>query len=112
MPRKKQNLKRKRLRGLKKLILAPLILRNPQITEKATRLQESNCYVFKVYQRANKPEIKKAIEEKYNVKVVSLRTINAPRKRKRLGRSIGWQKGYKKAVIGLEKGQSIEIMPR
>lgn len=92
--------------------VAPRVLREPQITEKATELQKKNQYVFKVFSGASKPEIKKAIEEVYGVDVLAVRTIKVPRKRKRLGRSAGWKRGYKKAIVTVKKGQSIEVMPR
>lgn len=92
--------------------VAPNILITPQITEKATLLQEQNDYIFKVQKIATKPEIKKAVEEMYGVNVIGVRTINVPRKSKRLGRSQGWKQGYKKAIVRLGKDQSIEVIPR
>ena len=92
--------------------IAPNILINPQITEKATLLQEQNDYIFKVHKLSTKPEIKKAVEEMYGVNVLGVRTINVPRKSKRLGRSQGWKQGYKKAIVRLSKDQSIEVIPR
>lgn len=92
--------------------IAPLVLYSPQITEKATELQKGNQYVFKVYDSANKPEIKKAVEEVYGVDVLAVRTVSVPRKRTRLGRTTGWKKGYKKALVTIKKDQVIELMPR
>lgn len=92
--------------------VAQAILISPQITEKATLLQEQNDYIFKVQKSATKPEIKKAIEEIHGVNVLGVRVINVPRKSKRLGRSQGWKQGYKKAIVRLSKDQSIEVMPR
>jgi len=92
--------------------VAPLVLRSPQITEKAVALEKQNQYVFKVADKAVKSEVKKAIEEVYNVDVLKIRMIYAPAKKKRLGRTMGWQKGYKKAIVTIKKGQSIEILPR
>jgi large subunit ribosomal protein L23 len=86
------------------------ILREPYITEKATDLSQENKYIFKVYSTANKIEIKKAIESLYNVNVVSVRTINIPRKKKRIGRRIGFKPGLRKAIIEVKKGQKIEIL--
>jgi len=88
------------------------ILRAPHITEKATDLVKKNQYVFKVWPRANKVEIKKAIENLYGVEVVSVKIIKVPRKRRRLGRISGWRKGYKKAIVKIKKGQKIEVLPR
>ena len=91
---------------------ASFVLRSPQITEKAVNLQDNNQYVFKVTAKANKSEVKKAVEGVYNVDVLKVRMINVPAKKKRLGRSLGWQAGYKKAIVSVKKGQVIEILPR
>ena len=88
------------------------ILKTPHITEKATDLMENNQYIFKVYENSNKQEVKKAVESVYGVDVVSVKIINIPRKRKRLGKSPGWKKGGKKAIVRIKKGQEIEIVPR
>ncbi len=88
------------------------ILKAPHITEKATDLTKSNQYVFKVFPKANKVEIRKAIEEIYGVDVLSVNIINVPSKRRRLGRISGWKKGYKKAIIKIKPGQKIEVLPR
>lgn len=88
------------------------VLESPHITEKATGLAGQDKYVFKVFPKTNKIEIKKAIEGLYNVDVVGVRIINVPRERRRLGRQRGWKKGYKKAIVTIKKGQKIEIMPR
>ena len=92
--------------------MAPGILDRPQITEKATFLMEKNQYIFQVFKDATKPEVEKAVEEVYGVNVEKVRIINVDRKKKRLGRTTGWTKGYKKAIVTLEKGQKIEIIPR
>lgn len=88
------------------------ILKTPHVTEKATDLVKKNQYVFKVYSRANKNEVKKAIESVYGVDVISVRVINVPAKRRRLGRQRGWRKGYKKAIVKIKAGQKIEVLPR
>ena len=59
----------------------------------------------------NKPEVAKAIESMYGVKVSSVNILNKRGKIKRLGRNTGKIPGYKKAVITLEKGNKIEVMP-
>ncbi len=92
--------------------LAYKVIEAPHITEKATVLAESNKYVFKVFPRTNKVEIKKAIEDLYGVEVIGVNIIKVPRKRKRIGRTRGFKKGYKKAVIEIKKGQKIEITAR
>lgn len=92
------------------------IIQEPCITEKASFLTEQNKYVFRVYPDANKSEIKKAVESIYDVKVEKVRIIRTSPKKRRLGRREGWRgglkKGYKKAVVGLKKGDKIELMPR
>jgi len=88
------------------------ILISPHVTEKATDLESQNQYVFKVFPRANKIEIRKAIEEVYGVKVVSVNIINVPRKPRKLGKTIGWKKGFKKAIVKIKEGQKIETLVR
>ena len=102
----KEQKKRKRMDG------AYRILKTPHITEKATDLMENNQYIFKVYEDSNKQEVKKAVESVYGVDVISVNMINIPRKRKRLGKSTGWKKGGKKAIVRIKKGQEIEIIAR
>jgi large subunit ribosomal protein L23 len=88
------------------------ILKIPQVTEKATDLTKENQYVFRVFPKANKTEIKKAINDLYGVDVSEIRIIRVPAKRRRLGRISGWRKGYKKAIVKLAEGQKIEVLPR
>jgi large subunit ribosomal protein L23 len=88
------------------------ILRSPHITEKATDFIEKNQYVFKVFPKANKIEIKKAIEGLYGVEVTGIKIINIPSKKRRLGRIEGLRKGYKKAIVKVKEGQKIEVLPR
>lgn len=108
VPKEKEKKKKTRKDSSK----AMNVLLAPQITEKAAWLEEKNFYVFKVKNEAVKNEIKKAVEEMYNVKVVRVNIIKVPKKAKRLQKSKGFKKGYKKAVVKLEQGQSIEILPR
>ena len=86
------------------------ILKQPYITEKATDLTKENKYMFKVHTTANKTEIKKAIESLYNVNVLSVRTINIPRKQKRFGKTMGFKAGLRKAIVEVKPGQKIEII--
>mgnify|MGYP001559352082 CR=1 FL=1 len=92
--------------------LAAKVLKEPQVTEKATDLTGRNQYVFKVWPRSNKTEVKKAVEELYGVNVLNVNIINIPAKQKRLGRIKGWRGGYKKAVVKIKEGQKIEVLPR
>ena len=71
--------------------------------------QEENKYVFKVDSKANKNQIKEAIETIFKVKVVEISTLNAKTKKKRVGRYTGRTNRYKKAVVKLADGQSIEL---
>ncbi len=88
------------------------IIKAPHITEKATALSEKNQYVFKVYPNAHKKEIKEAIENLYDVDVISIKIINVPRKERRLGKISGFRKGYKKTIVKIKEGQKIEVMPK
>lgn len=88
------------------------ILKKPHITEKATDLAQENQYVFEVYPGANKIEIKKAIEKLYKVNVLDVRIIKVPPKKRRMRRTPGWKKGYKKAIVKIKEGQKIEVLPR
>ncbi|MGI6781734.1 MAG: 50S ribosomal protein L23 [Acholeplasmataceae bacterium] len=85
------------------------IIKEPIITEKSMQLVESNnSYTFVVDKKANKVEIKKAIESIFDVTVVSVRTINVVPKKKRMGQYEGYTSGYKKAIVKLVDGDSIE----
>jgi large subunit ribosomal protein L23 len=84
------------------------VLKSSHITEKAAFLTQENRYVFKVFSKANKIEIKKAVEKLYKVKVLSVNIIKVPRKRRRLGKTFGWKKGFKKAIVQIKEGQKIE----
>ena len=85
------------------------IVKAPVITEKAAALGQQNVYVFKVDSRANKTEIKQAIEKLFNVKVEEIRTINVKPKKKRVGRYAGLTNRTKKAIVTLAEGQQIEL---
>jgi len=88
------------------------ILKTPHVTEKATSLAEKNQYIFKVNPQANKIEVKKAVQGIFGVDVVSVKIINVPEKKRRLGRIEGFRKGYKKAIVRIKEGQKIEVLPR
>ena len=88
------------------------LLKEIHITEKVTDLGKNNQYVFKVYPRGNKTEIKKAIEDLYGVNVLKVRTIKISPKKRKMGKIEGFRKGYKKAIIEIKKGQKIEVLPR
>ncbi|MGC9031326.1 MAG: 50S ribosomal protein L23 [Minisyncoccia bacterium] len=81
----------------------------PHLTEKAIKNGDQNQYVFEVDKRANKIEIKKMVERKYNVKVKRMKIVNLPPKIKRLQRKESKVGGIKKAIITLQKGYKIEF---
>ncbi len=84
------------------------VLKNFYISEKASLLNGFNQYVFKVFRSANKSQIRKQVEKLFNVRVVSVKVLNMPRKRRDLGRHPGFKSEFKKAIVVLEKGQTIE----
>ena len=90
--------------------LADLILK-PIVTEKATRQMEENKYVFDVLPKATKPQIKAAIESLFDVSVTSVNTLKLPRKKRRVGRYIGYKAQYKRAIVTLKEGDSITLFP-
>ena len=85
------------------------IIIRPLITEKSTTLMAEGKYVFEVAKAANKIEIAKAISQIFNVNVVSVNTVNVEGKVKRMGRSIGKRSDYKKAIVKLAAGETIEF---
>ncbi len=86
------------------------ILIRPIITEKITaQTDEMGKYAFEVHRRANKIEIKRAVEEKFDVNVVNVRTMNVRGKLKRMGRFEGMTSSWKKAVVTLKEGQSLDF---
>ena len=92
--------------------LTSMILKAAHVTEKAGDLAGKNQYIFKVYPEANKIEVKRAVEDLFKINVTSVKIINVPKKKRRLGKISGWRKRYKKAIVGIKKGQKIDILPR
>ena len=84
-------------------------IRSPIITEKATILSEQNKTVFKVHNNANKKNIKKNIEKLFNVNVIKVNIINQKSKMKIKQGKKSIKSGYKKAIITLKKGLSIDL---
>ena len=84
------------------------ILIEPVVTEKANDLRDQNKYVFIVHPSATKTEIKEAVSKLFNVKVVNCRTINVMGKMKRLRGKQGRTSSYKKAIVRLASGQTIQ----
>ena len=87
------------------------VLAKPHVTEKSAALTVFNQYVFRVIGNPSKPEVKRAIEEIYDVHVTHVRKITVPRKERRRGKHIGWRSGYKKAIVKLREGEKIEVLP-
>ena len=85
------------------IILAPII------TEKTAGMEAEGKYAFKVANKANKTEIRQAIEKKFNVKVVSVNIVNSHPKKKRVGKYTGMTNKYKKAIVSLAKGDTISF---
>lgn len=85
------------------------IIKAPIITEKSSALAANNVITFSVDPRANKTQIKQAIENIFDVKVESVNTINVKPKKKRVGRYVGKTNRMKKAIVKLSEGSSIEL---
>jgi large subunit ribosomal protein L23 len=85
------------------------IIKYPIITDKATRLLENNQYSFIVDRYSNKNSIKDAIEYLFNVKVIKINKCRLPRKKKRVGKYLGWKPQYKKAIVKLFEGDVINL---
>ena len=90
--------------------LADLILK-PIVTEKGTIQMELGKYVFDVLPKATKPDIKAAIESLFDVTVVKVNTLTLPRKKRRVGRFMGYKAQYKRAIVTLKDGDSIALFP-
>ena len=93
---------------MKKFNLLDTIV-SPVITEKATTLSEFNKMVFRVHKGASKNSIKKSIEKIFKVNVIKINTINLKGKTKLVKGKKSSRPGYKKAIVTLKKGQSIDL---
>jgi len=85
------------------------IVLRPVITEKATQGSEHAQVTFRVAGDATKPEIKAAVEGLFGVKVKAVNTLNQRGKLKRFRGHLGWRSGFKKAIVTLAEGQSIDV---
>lgn len=85
------------------------IIKAPIVTEKTAKLAEGNVVTFSVDTKANKTQIKQAVENIFNVKVESVNTVNVRPKKKRVGRYTGTTNKVKKAIVKLKEGSSIEL---
>mgnify|MGYP005819941613 CR=1 FL=1 len=88
------------------------VIRAPLVTEKSTMASESNQVVFKVAMSATKPDIKEAVERLFKVKVVAVNTLIRKGKNKRFRGVKGRQSDFKKAIVTLEEGQTIDFTAR
>ena len=88
------------------------VIKRPLVTEKTTLAKEANKYHFEVDRRANKIEIGQAVEKLFKVKVLNVRTMNMAGKKKRVGRILGRKRDWKKAIVTLAPGSSIEIFQK
>lgn len=87
------------------------ILRKPRITEKGTIAGSlQNSVVFDVHPKATKSDIRRAVEEVFDVKVGKVRTMNGQGKLKRVGQRLGYQSDWKKAYVSLKEGSAFEII--
>lgn len=86
------------------------VIKKILITEKSTIARdESNKYFFEVDRKANKVEISKAVEKLFKVTVADVRVINVLGKKKRVGRTVGQKRSWKKAIVTLAAGNRIEV---
>ena len=85
------------------------ILRRPLITEKSATLQAQGKYAFEVAGRANKVQIKEAVEKAFKVKVTAVNVMTAPGKERRVGRRVVMTPSWKKAIVTLKSGDKIEL---
>ena len=89
------------------------VLIAPHVTEKTSlAMQNNNQYTFRVRRDATKPDIKKAVELMFEVKVAGVQVVTAPGKPRRFGRTVGRTQDWKKAYVSLEKGQTIDYEAR
>ncbi len=87
------------------------LIKNPIITEKATRQAGMRKYIFLVTDGAAKPEIKKALENIYKINITNIQVVNARPKPRRMGSYVGIKPGYRKAIITLKEGQKLDVLP-
>lgn len=87
------------------------IILGPVITEKGTMIQEqSNQYLFRVSSRANKIQVKQAVEKLFGVNVTGVRTVSVHGKLRRYGRVAGRRPSWKKAIVSLREGDTIAVV--
>lgn len=92
-----------------KQIHAYTVIKKPVVTEKSTALANANQFVFEVDKAANKMQIKEAVEKAFEVRVLDVNTMNMKPKRRRRGRQWGYSRAWKKAVVTLAQGDTIQL---
>ena len=85
------------------------IIKGPIMTEKSAGLAQNNIITFSVDPKANKTQIKQAVEKVFNVKVENVNTVSVRPKKKRVGKYTGYTNKVKKAIVTLKEGSSIEL---
>lgn len=106
---KKEEKKEPAVKFTSKNVTAFKVLVKPLITEKSAIAESRNKYSFVVAKSANKNQIKTAIEEVYGVKPANVNVVNIEGRRVRFGRSMGKRNDYKKAIVTLPEGKTIDI---
>lgn len=106
---KKTEEKKPELKSFSGSVFSYKFLISPWITEASTAAMELNKYIFKVDPKANKSQIKKAIEDLYKVKVISVNTVRISKKFRNYGKTPGWKSGFKKAIVTVKAGDKIEL---
>ncbi len=86
------------------------VIRRPLVTEKSNiGREQENIVTLAVDPRANKHDVQRAVEEFFNVRVLAVRTMRMPRKSRRVGKNVGRRSEWKKAIVRLAEGHSIEF---
>jgi large subunit ribosomal protein L23 len=88
------------------------VLKQPHISEKAGILADRNAYVFIISPDANKRQVKVAVEARYKVRVTKVWTSRSPEKKRKVGKHMGIKQGFRKAIVKLAEGHTIEVLPR
>lgn len=87
------------------------VVKYPILTEKSVRLMDSNHYTFDMDRRLTKTQIKKIVQDAFNVSVVAVNTHRPPRKKRRVGTQQGFKSAYKRVIITVKAGETIPILP-
>lgn len=87
------------------------LVKRPILTEKSVRLIENNQYTFDVDPKLTKPQIKQLIESIFSVNVVGVNTHRPPRRKRRLGMFKGYRNQYKRVIVTIKAGQTIQFIP-